>query len=287
MDYELLDDRDRRHRSRLWEEGKRDIVIFRLRTPKKAWRIHQSWAERLAWAGLLPIARMVEATEEDAGAVEELDGMRSRRFPFDQSLLSALVDRWRPETHTFHFRWGEMTVTLQDVACLLSLPLAGHAIGPSEPPPDWHVDLAARFFHLLPHGVAPEDVRHSAQDRHGPRLQWLKQFELEVLARANGGALTLQQTDRALEAYLLWLFGRVLFTTPHGDTIDARWIALAREIADAQNPGQVAPRSWGSAVLAHTFRALSTACYKVEGRPTLSGCPLLLQLWCYERLPIG
>ena len=89
---------------------------------------------RLSWAGLLPIARMVEATEEDAGAVEELDRMRSRRFPFDQSLLSALVDRWRPETRTFHFRWGEMTVTLQDMACLLGLPLSGHAIGLARQP---------------------------------------------------------------------------------------------------------------------------------------------------------
>jgi hypothetical protein len=77
---------------------------------------------------------MVEATEEDALAAGEQDGMRSRRFPFDNSLLTALVDRWRPETHTFHFRWGEMTVTLQDVACLLGLPLAGNAIGPSDPP---------------------------------------------------------------------------------------------------------------------------------------------------------
>ena len=112
-------------------------------------------------------------------------------------------------------------------------------------------------------------------------------MQLEVVTRANGGALTWQQTDRALEAYLLWLFGRVLFTTPHGDTIDARWIAVAREITDAQHPGEVTPRSWGSAVLAHTVRALSTACFKAEGRPTLTGCPLLLQLWCYERLPIG
>jgi hypothetical protein len=108
-----------------------------------------------------------------------------------------------------------------------------------------------------------------------------------MLTRANGGALTVQQMDRALEAYHLWLFGQVLFTTPHGDTIDARWIAVAQEITDAQNPGQVTPRSWGSAVLAYTFRALSTTCFKAEGRPTLTGCPLLLQLWCYERFPIG
>ena len=90
-----------------------------------------------------------------------------------------------------------------------------------------------------------------------------------------------------MEAYLLWLFGQVLFTTPYGDTIDVRWIAVAREITDAQHPGEVTPRSWGSAVLAHTFRALSTACFKAGGQPTLTGCPLLLQLWCYERFPIG
>jgi len=123
---------------------------------------------------------MVEATEEDAGAEDEHDGARSRRFPIDHSLLTALVDRWRPETCTFHFRWGEMTVTLQDVACLLGLPIAGNAIGPFEAPPDWHLDLVARFFDVLPEGVQPVDVRRSDQDRHGPRLQWIKKFEVRV-----------------------------------------------------------------------------------------------------------
>jgi hypothetical protein len=123
---------------------------------------------------------MVEATEEDAGPEDDHDGARSRRFPFDHSLLSALVDRWRPETCTFHLRWGEMTITLQDVACLLGLPLAGNAIGPSEARPDWDVDLVARFDDVLPLGVNPEDVRRSDQDRHGPRLQWIKKFEVRL-----------------------------------------------------------------------------------------------------------
>jgi hypothetical protein len=100
--------------------------------------------------------------------------------------------------------------------------------------------------------------------------------QLGRLRELNGGALTVQQRDRALEAYLLWLFGWVLFTTPHGETVDARWIAVAREITDARNPAEVTPRSWGSAVLAYTFRALSTACYKSVGQPSLTGCPLLL-----------
>jgi hypothetical protein len=48
--------------------------------------------------------------------------------PLDLGLLTALVDRWRPETHTFHLQCGEMTVTLQDTAMILGLPVEGTAV---------------------------------------------------------------------------------------------------------------------------------------------------------------
>ena len=35
------------------------------------------------------------------------------------------------------------------------------------------------------------------------------------------------QVARHLEAYLLWLFGWVMFTSSHDNTVDARWIAYA------------------------------------------------------------
>jgi hypothetical protein len=54
------------------------------------------------------------------------------RFQFDFSLLSALLDHWRPETHTFHFTVGEMTVTLQDTSLLTGLLFEGQPLGPAD-----------------------------------------------------------------------------------------------------------------------------------------------------------
>src|SRR5213596_2096578 len=93
---------------------------------------------RLRAAGLLTLCRLIEG---GAGP----DGGAKMRFQLDRSLLSSLVDRWRPETHTFHLPCGEMAPTLQDVAYLLGLPLVGTAVGSRVVPPTWLDDLEARF----------------------------------------------------------------------------------------------------------------------------------------------
>ena len=67
----------------------------------------------------------------------------------DRSLLAALVDRWRPETHTFHLPCGERAPTLQDVSYLLGLPIAGEAIGVVDVPTTWRDELAQRFAAVM------------------------------------------------------------------------------------------------------------------------------------------
>ncbi|KAK6151727.1 hypothetical protein DH2020_014362 [Rehmannia glutinosa] len=50
---------------------------------------------------------------------------RCGRIDIDNHLITTLVERWRPETHTFHLPVGETTVTLQDVAIIWGLPVEG------------------------------------------------------------------------------------------------------------------------------------------------------------------
>jgi hypothetical protein len=47
---------------------------------------------------------------------------------FNATTITAMVDRWRPETHSFHLPCGEMTVTLEDMGMILGLPIRGRPV---------------------------------------------------------------------------------------------------------------------------------------------------------------
>jgi hypothetical protein len=56
--------------------------------------------------------------------------LQFKRTPLkiNHTALIALVDRWRPETHSFHLPGGEMTITLQDIGMITALAIDGAAL---------------------------------------------------------------------------------------------------------------------------------------------------------------
>ena len=92
--------------------------MLRCRTTHKLKKVDPRFYRFLAPAGLLPFALMMDGAPLEGGDPTPLPQIEA-------SLLSALVDRWRSETHAFYMPFGEITVTLKDVAMIMGLPIRG------------------------------------------------------------------------------------------------------------------------------------------------------------------
>ena len=72
-------------------------------------------------------------------------------------LVCAMAERWHQETSSFHLPVGEMTITLDDVACLLGIPAAGRMIQEDDLDPYHGVELLVNHL-LFPVEEAVEQV---------------------------------------------------------------------------------------------------------------------------------
>ncbi|RYR29360.1 hypothetical protein Ahy_B01g053759 [Arachis hypogaea] len=140
-------------------------------------------------------------------------------FRLDESLVSAFVERWRPETHTFHMPFGECTIILQDVAYHLGLPINGQYVSGcltdfprfiegGRPPWVWEM------FSELPQGADDETVRRYAR------------------------------------AYIMMLLSTQLFGDKSGTRLHIRWLPYVTRL---EHMGQY---SWGSAALSWLYRCM-------------------------------
>ncbi|KAK5772736.1 hypothetical protein PVK06_049030 [Gossypium arboreum] len=81
----------------------------------------------------------------------------------DSKLISALIERWRLKTYTFHLLCGECTITLEDERLQLRLSVDGSALTRSTQSADW----GAVCYDLL--GAIPDNI-------YGVRIEmgWLR-----------------------------------------------------------------------------------------------------------------
>jgi hypothetical protein len=77
----------------------------------------------------------------------------------DGPLLTAFVDWWCPETHSFHQPYGEMSVLLKDVGFILGLRLDGLAVTGTVDPTNWK-DMVEQFM-----GYRPPDAEEGMKEK--------------------------------------------------------------------------------------------------------------------------
>lgn len=188
----------------------------------------------------------------------------------DRALITALVERWRQETHTFHLVVGEATITLEDVAVLTGLRVHGDAVIGSTA-----YEWSGLVEELL--GVKPEvdeETQKPVLVGSGLTLSWLRRNFSHLSPDADD--LTVQRFTRA---YILMIMGSVLFADKSGDSVQLLYLPLLRDLEKAGT------YSWGSATLAFLYRELCRASRR--GTKQIGGLVLLLQLWSWEHIHIG
>ncbi|KAK1606857.1 hypothetical protein QYE76_030530 [Lolium multiflorum] len=139
----LLDQEyDRDHRAFHMTERRTDLHPLKIRyhgTVDIAY--DERYTEFIQPTGLLPFISLV-----------------SRGGPnMNAAALTALVDRWRPETHTFHLRAGEMTPTLQDVSMILGLPIQGDPLCMNSGSDEWRRQMEDLIGMAPPPPADPKD----------------------------------------------------------------------------------------------------------------------------------
>lgn len=211
------------HRSSIvWEVGGGDTHRSRCRNPTQA--------------RFLPLHESMIPILDDL----RFDGVsRLTSINIVWSLITALVERSRPETHSFHLQVGECTITLQDVSVLLGLRIDGEVITGTTGGVDggW-ANLINQIF-----GKRPKEDKELKGGWLS--LSWLTSFIKELPASPSE-----DDVRRYTQSYILQLIAGVLFTDHSGGLVHCMYIPLIQDF------GRCRSLAWGAAVLAYLYREL-------------------------------
>ncbi|XP_073107009.1 serine/threonine-protein phosphatase 7 long form homolog [Elaeis guineensis] len=175
-----------------------------------------------------------------------------------------MVERWHQETHTFHLRVREVTITLQDIAVLFGLWVHGPAIIDTA-----HIIWSNLYEKLF--GIRPLEAILSGSSL---RFHWLHDTFHHLSDDADNETM-----QRHARAFILCLISGHLFIDKFGSHVQLLYLPQLRALHIC---GQM---SLDSTILSFLYHELCRTT-----RPDaheIAGPLVLLQLWIWEHLHIG
>ncbi|XP_012854148.1 PREDICTED: serine/threonine-protein phosphatase 7 long form homolog [Erythranthe guttata] len=175
-------------------------------------------------------------------------------------LIEAFIERWQPDTNSFHMPFGEMTITLHDVHYIMHLRVSGKR------PNVWIDKADAIYAGARAFGVEPRDMEKWYGG--GSRLDDLDRMYGDDSSFAS---------EFQVRAYIAYLLGKLLFVDKSESKVKADFFPLLEQI------DMISDYSWGSATLAYLYRQLGMATRAEAAQ--MGGCLTLLECWIYEYFP--
>ncbi|KAG8481262.1 hypothetical protein CXB51_026036 [Gossypium anomalum] len=173
----------------------------------------------------------------------------------DLKLISALVERWRPKTHTFHLLRGKCTISLKDVHLQLGLPVDGSVVTKSIQPGDWEV-VCLDLLSAVPEMIYKGQIK----------MAWMRKTFSELVK----DSIEVQREQYA-RAYFFQIIGGILMSAKLQNLVHLRWLPKLVDFREADE------LSWRSTVLATLYREMCRATQPVKIK--IDSFFLLLQLW--------
>ncbi|CAN1223018.1 Protein MAIN-LIKE 2 [Linum grandiflorum] len=173
------------------------------------------------------------------------------------------MERWRPETNTFHMYHREVSITLQDVAHLTGLSVSGDAL---------YVE-----YETIVEEVLGKSSGGHMKDGGRVQMKWL-QDNFYTCADIEDGP----QLRQYAWAYMLSSIRAFLMSDRSSAYVHCQYLLAFREQR---------PFAWDATVLSWMYRELGRVTFKIEGEPMstsaadIGGWMALLQAWCLERFP--
>ena len=175
----------------------------------------------------------------------------------DRGLISSFVERWHRETSSFHLPVGEVSITLDNVASLLHLPIAGdlHAFQPQ------HIDeVVLMLVELLMVSLEVAIVETGQCRGSYVRLSWLR----------DRSRCQTQHWTTAARAYLLHLLGCTLFANKSATHVHVVFLDGLRDFTQTRR------YAWGAAGLVHMYDHFNDA--SISTSRQVAGYIKLLQI---------
>lgn len=171
--------------------------------------------------------------------------------------VCAMIERWHEETSIFHLPVGEMTIPLDDVACLLGIPITRRLLPDREFTREEGLEMMQMDLLFTEEAAAKEMTKQGAAH---VSFGVLKRCYEELLNRCNQLLVNdtqKEQDERAevrlacIKAFLLLLLGWTIFSGKNSKNINHLWLLAMQDMDELDS------WSWGGMRLAFLYEHLS------------------------------